>query len=207
MKAKPQLKAEAVRLRVEERMSLREIHNTTGASKGSLSVWLKPYPLIQSEKIKRTKHPFTRPRKSRGEQSKFHSMIAPETLTKLQKAKIAESAVLFRLVLLGFIPFGSVFDGDKVDWMVEVPETGRIVKLQVRWLREAKHGLPPLGLRCTEGHNTSRRFKRTDFDFIVGYDLFTDVAYVFAEKEVSQRKACVTITPSAAEAWDKLRQA
>ena len=42
---KTELAQEAIRLRVEERLSLREIAEMTSASKGSLSVWLKPYPL------------------------------------------------------------------------------------------------------------------------------------------------------------------
>ena len=51
--AKPELKAEAIRLRVEERHSLREIESLTGAARGSLSLWLKPYPLTEEEKRER----------------------------------------------------------------------------------------------------------------------------------------------------------
>ncbi|HEX8847443.1 MAG TPA: hypothetical protein VF791_22555 [Pyrinomonadaceae bacterium] len=53
--AKPDLKAEAIRLRVEQRMSLREIAAITGAAKGSLSLWLQPYPLTDDEKRARSK--------------------------------------------------------------------------------------------------------------------------------------------------------
>ena len=53
--AKPELKAEAIHLRVEKRHSLREIGTITGAARGSLSALLKPYPLTDEEKKARSK--------------------------------------------------------------------------------------------------------------------------------------------------------
>lgn len=50
-----------------------------------------------------------------------------------------------------------------------------------------------------------RRYADGSIDFIVGYDLFTDTAYVWAWGEVRD-KVCVTICPEAAERWDKLLQ-
>ena len=47
---KKELSQEAIRLRVEGRLSLREIAEVTGAAKGSLSGWLKPYPLTEEER-------------------------------------------------------------------------------------------------------------------------------------------------------------
>lgn len=65
--AKPELKAEAVRLRLEKRLSLREIETITGAARGSLSLWLKPDPLSDEEKRDRTKlaKRYTTPKESR----------------------------------------------------------------------------------------------------------------------------------------------
>ncbi len=48
--ANKELAQEAIRLRVEQRLSLREIAAQTGAAKGSLSAWLKPYPLTAEER-------------------------------------------------------------------------------------------------------------------------------------------------------------
>ena len=47
-------------------------------------------------------------------------------------------------------------------------------------------------------------YKAGDFDFIVGYDLFTDTCYVWSWEEVAHFKATVTICPEAEERWDKL---
>jgi hypothetical protein len=201
------LSQEAIRLRVEERRSLREIAAITGASKSSLSVWLRPFPLTDEElrERRKTADRYAAPRKDRGEESKFFRDVAGRELTRQQKAKIAEAAVLFRMVLQGFVTFGSVFDGDKADWMVEVPETGKIHKIQVRWVREGQHGMPLLGLHCSVGHSTRSRYAEGDFDFIVGYDLYSDTAFVYSAEEVSRLKAAVSVSRDHAERWDKLR--
>ena len=47
--AKPELKEECIRLRVEQRLSLNEISRATGAPKGTLSAWLRLHPLSPSE--------------------------------------------------------------------------------------------------------------------------------------------------------------
>lgn len=204
---KTELAQEAIRLRVEERLSLREIADITGASKGSLSVWLKSYPLTTEERQQRQKSArrYIAPKKERGEISKFFQATAGRELTRLQKAKIAESAVAFRLAVHGFAIYGSMFDGDKADWVVEVPETRKIHKLQVRWARSGHHGLPYIGLKCTVGHHIQQRYVEGDFDFIVGYDLYSDTAFVYSAEEIVSLKAVVSMNWDHAERWDKLR--
>lgn len=206
-KAKPDLKAEAIRLRVEKRLSMGEIAALTGAAKGSLSLWLRPYPLTVEEKSVRSKSAkrYVTPKKNRGEESKHHKAVIWQELSRQRKGKIAEAAVLFRLALYGFDAYMSISDGDKADWLVEVPETAQIIKLQVRTVCSFKHGLPGILLTCTEGHGRRRRYERSDFDFITGYCLFNDTAYVFSFDEVAQNKTFVAISEKHAERWDKLR--
>ena len=206
--AAPQLKAEAIRLRVEERRSLREIEVLTKVARSSLSCWLRPYPLTEEEKKARSKiaKRYITPKKSHGTESKHHRTVVGANLTSQQKGKIAEAAVLFRLFLHGFAAYKSPFDGDKTDFLVEVPETRRRLKLQVRWVTTpAKHGLPGILLTCADGHNKRRRYREGEFDFIVGYYLFNDTAFVFSYDEVLRNKTHVTIAEAHAERWDKLR--
>lgn len=205
--AKPELKAEAIRLRVEERMSLREIAAATGAAKGSLSLWLQPYPLTDEEKKARSKvaKRYITPKKSHGEESKFYRMMDWQGINNQQKGKIAEAAVLFRLTLHDFYIYKSPFDGDKADWLVEVPETGRILKLQVRCVNPHAHGLPGVLLTCAEGHHKRRRYRQGEFDFIIGYYLYNDTAYVYSFDELINHRAKVAISDQHAERWDKLR--
>ena len=209
MLAKPELKAEAIRLRLEERLSLREIEAFTGAARSSLSMWLKPYPLTDEEKRVRSKlaKRYVTPKKSHGEESKHNRTVVWRNLKPYHKGRIAEAAVLFRLALHGFNPYSSFFDGDKIDWIVQVPETGKILKIQVRCVNSTNHhGLPAVSLTCTEGHNKRRRYKEGEFDFIVGYYLFNDTAYVFSFGEVRHLKTYATVSEEYAERWDKLRK-
>ena len=206
--AKPELKAEAIRLRVEQRMSLREIAEATGAAKGSLSLWLQPYPLTEEEIRARSKlaNRYATPKKSHGEESKYYQAIVFQNLTNQQRGRIAEAAALFRLALHGFDVYKSVFDGDKVDCLVNVPEREKILKLQVRTVHStSRHGLPVVRLKCADGHNKRRRYREGEFDFIIGYYLFNDTAYVFSYDEVVSHKTHITIAEAYAERWDKLR--
>lgn len=195
------LKEECIRLRLEKRMSLREISVETGASKGSLSVWLGDYPLSKEEKRQRR---FGVGKKDRGEESRFHKAVDKQMLSRQQKGKIAEAAILFRLALYGYNVFGSPFDGDKTDWLVEIPRSGQVIKIQVKWARYSGCGLPSIPLVCCEGHNKPKRYEKGEFDFIVGYDFFTDNAYVFSWDEVEKYKRTITIKEDALERWDKL---
>lgn len=199
------LREKAVELRVHQRKSLREIADATGASKGSLSAWLRDYPLTAEEQAVRAKSAkrYTTPKKDRGDQSNLYAMTGGKELPRHQKAKIAEAATLLRLVVWGLNPFGSMFDGDKADWFVEAPN-GKAWKVQVKWVKREKHGLPRVPLKCRDGHSGFRRYKEGEFDFIVGYDLFTDTCYVWSYAELKNHSTGVTICPEAAERWDKL---
>ena len=204
---KKELSQEAIRLRVEERLSLREIAGVTGAAKGSLSGWLKPYPLTEEERgqRQRTAKRYVPLKKDRGEVSKFYQAAAGREMSRSEKGKIAEATVAFRLAVHGFTIYGSMFDGDKVDWIVEVPGTGKIYKIQVRWARAHPNGLPYINLVCSVGHSLQKRYAEGDFDFIVGYDFYSDTAFVYSAAEVAALRATVSMNWDHAERWDKLR--
>ena len=146
------------------------------------------------------------PKKSHGEESKHHQAVVFQNLSNQQRGRIAEAAVLFRLALYGFDVYTSAFDGDKVDCLVHVPENGKILKLQVRCVHSpSRHGLPVIRLKCVEGHNKRRRYSEEEFDFIVGYYLFNDTAYVFSFDEVSKHQTYISVSEKYVERWDKLR--
>lgn len=201
------LRETCVQLRTERRMSLREIHLQTGASKGSLSTWLRDCPLTALEKEIRIREGAKKPRgtkKERGGESWLHR-LAVQGLSQSEKGHVAETAVLLRMILNKFKVFGAKFDGEKADWIVEIPDSGRICKVQVKSTTKRTVGLPSVYLTCSDGHSNRRRYREGEFDFIVGYDLFTDTAYVWSWNELETQKAVITITPKAAEAWHKLR--
>jgi len=200
------LRQRCIRLRVEGRLSLREIADATGAAKGSLSAWLRPYPLTEAEvRARRSRVRYVQPKKDRGEVSKYWSE-AVAGFTRAQKGKIAELAVGFRLAAQGFEIYRTMFSGDKTDWLVVVPETGKQWRIEVRWVKvDPKGGLPNISLLCRGGVGKNRRYTDDEFDFIVGYDLYSDTAYVFSNAEVSHIAVKVAVRKEAAERWDKLR--
>lgn len=199
---------EAVRLRVEERLSFREIQDRTGISKSSLSRWLLNHPLSEEELHAKHQAGVTKPRvgarKDRGERSKYHEMLTERELTPSEKGNIAEAAILFRCTLYGLHVMAPVFDGGRTDWLVQVP-SGDLAKIQVKWASAAgRHGLPHLSLTRTEGHSRRQRYSKKDFDFLVGYSLYTDTAYVFSWDETDKNKTVITIREDVAEDWDKV---
>lgn len=153
------LKKQAIALRVNDRLSIKAIHKKIGASVGSLSVWLRDYPLSQEEiiskigeaqKLRREK--FLQKR----EDSKYYNMLNGRELSKHEKMKVSESAVLFRLVLNGFNPYCSVFDGDKIDWLVVDPCNMNIIKVEVRTTKIQRYGQPLISLRCSNGRKKTK---------------------------------------------------
>lgn len=210
-------KREVIRLRVEERLGLDALVERTGLPHTTVYSWVRGFPLTDAEIQGRRQNGGRRTSslreargdlaKGRGPEADLHQVVRAHSLTGLQVAKVSEAAVLLRLLARGFNVFGSVFDGDRTDWIVEVPSTGKVWKIQVKTTlqRAARHGLPTVALRhASDTRFGARRYKPGEFDFIVGYDLYTDTAYVWSWAEVVHLKAAVTVCPEAAERWDKL---
>ena len=206
MKAKIAEKDEAIRLRIEERLSLPEISSRLGVSKSSVSNWVRPYPLTRDERRERQSmngkaSAGIRRAKAVKKESALHKLNR-DSISCHSKAKVAEAAVLLRMTLLGYSIYGSPFDGDKLDWVVDVGE--RLVKIQVKWAREGKFGAPFIRLCCSSGRRKVRPYQKGEFDFIVAYDLYTDTCYVWSWDEV-KGMATKSCEDSAAENWKKFR--
>ena len=200
-----ELRKEAKRLRLKERLSLKAIAKKLGVAKSTASLWLKDVRLSDNEISERNAGP--KPALRKGDalpDESWREQLIAHGLTKHQKAKISESAVLYRLCLAGCSPYGSPFDGDTADWVVELP-SGRFARIQVKTTYQGDYGRPTVKLERTSGHSGHRRYEDEDFDFIVGYAIDLDVAYVFTREEVSDYRKAVAVTEESAEAWDKMR--
>ena len=195
----PNLKAECLRLRLDERLSYKQIQEKLGVPKGTLSYWLGEHPLTHEELDRLRSTPPMPVRKSRGEESELYGWVKSANLGTIQTAKVSEAAVMLRMLANGFNVFGSSFDGDVADWVVQVPGSRRFLSVQVKTAVTMKTGLPC----CSLTNSRSRRYEAGEFDFIVGFDIVTDTAYVWSWAEVAHLKATVSITPDARERWDK----
>lgn len=199
-------RSKAIRLRIEERLSLTEIQKLVPVSKGTLSVWLRDYPLNEVELAARrlangqiSAEKRRRENGKAGEPSSWFRIANTTPLASDQKGRIAEAAILFRLVVHGFTVLRSVFEGHTTDWLVET--RGRLLRVQVKWARQGPHGKPIVSLRSSASKTT---YTRADFDFLVGYDLFSDTAHVFSWEDIGSNTAAVTVVPGSLEAWHKL---
>jgi len=195
VRAKTELRDECVGLR-EKGHSLTEIHKITGASKGSLSNWLKGMPL---QRERRYVGSFKR--KKRLPESALHAAFKDIEYTSEQVGRIAEAAILFRLVLHGFEPYGSALDGTRIDWIVFDKQTKRVLKIQVKTAIRSREGLLYVNTR----RPNKQAYEPGDFDFLVGYDFYTDTAFVFRASEVGNKTAGVAAGEDQSEAWYKLR--
>ena len=180
-------------------------------SKATLSGWLKEYPLKERTTKQRTAQANAAKSVRETRQRSFsyyplNQLRDSAEMSNQQKGKIAESAVLLRLAILGYGVYGSSFDGDRYDWLVDV--AGRIVRVQVRWAYQGRHGSPVVSIRRHIGNsrkNGRRRYDANDFDIIVGYDYDHDVCYVFSKEQCAGLGCTVSAIPSSVENWGVLR--
>jgi hypothetical protein len=206
---KPEVKAEAIRLRVEDRLSIKAIVKKLGISQGTCSTLLREYPLSAEECRDRNKKSggamvhaaWNGITKSWGTPSKHFKDVTNNN----QKGRIAESAVAFRLALLGIDYFKPEGGSSKADL---IADTGSgLVRIQVKWANVGTNrGLPSAKLACANGRKAVRRYRSGEFDVLVVYSLYTDTAYVFDVNEVIH-KTSVTIREDCAEAWHKIHRA
>jgi hypothetical protein len=206
------VRKEVIRLRVEDKLSFPEIQKQTKLSKGTLSLWLKPYPLPEGDLLERKRRNGSRFGKAQADlkrapisqPSKLWSMAASNKLTSDQKGRIAETAILLRLVVLGFNPLRSMFEGSRSDWVVEVANTDRVIRLQVKWASPGKEGRPVVQTTTSRRHGRYS-YSPKDFDFLIGYDLRTDTAHVFSWDDIKGRSRSVSVGKASEEAWHKIR--
>lgn len=202
-------RALARQLRLDKRMSVKAISKELGVSTGSVSMWLRDMPLTAEEKhsryVKNGQRTKERPKHSAiTPSSKFHDWVNTNELTNNHKGKIAEAAAILRLSILQFDIYKSVFDGEKIDIVVQSPHNQEFIKIQVRWARKHRYGAKTIALTCSNGRNKFRRYTESEFDFIIGYDFEMDVCYVYSKDEVRHLKRQTSLQNECAESWDKL---
>ncbi len=197
-------KEEAIRLRVEERLSVKDIVVRLGSSKSTVSGWVRDYPLTLEERaIRQSKNGRLKGgwnKHVEGDPSKYYLMRHGSS--SANTGRVSEAAVIFRLAVLGLPVLANLFDGGKADLVVQVP-SGDLVKIQVKSAKRQSHGRPLFNLICTSGMGKRNRYVDGDFDFLVGYDIFSDKAYVFSWNKVEKLTA-VAASEDSEEKWGEL---
>jgi len=112
---------------------------------------------------------------------------------------------MLRMLTRGYSVYGSFFEGDRADWIVQVGQ--RLWKIQVKSTTLDRSGPPRVTLRrAVSSKSGPKRYMKCDFDFIVGYDMRSDTAYVWSWNETRHLRVSVATHPEAREAWHKLQR-
>ncbi len=191
------VKQEALQLRIEGRLGLKEICRRTGISRGTASLLLRDHPLTPEEIADR--RAYRTGRKYVPEASRLAQLVDRRSLSREQKGHIAEAAVLLRLALQGFVTWRSLYDGNSVDWLISRPRHRRHLRIQVKWARRGRQGRPFFPV-LRRNSKKMVNIQEDDCDYVIGYDLETDTAFVFPVR-VIQGKARQSCDPEYAEAW------
>lgn len=209
------LREQCINLRLTERLSLRGIAERTGAAKGTLSGWLKPYPLSDEEKAAHTSAARQRDLacgKVWGHQPKprpprvaSFSSEDWDGLPTADKGFVSELAVMTRLSKLRVTIFRPASDCSRCD-MIAMLDDGATVKIQVKTVRYAKSGIgmPFIFFQKSNGRGVVSSYRKCDFDILVGYDPRCDVAYVLTWANIKNNATGVSVKSEYAEAWSSL---
>jgi hypothetical protein len=205
----PTILVAARKLRTEDRMSIDEIKARTGVPIAILSKVLSDIPLNSRElEARRTaaikERCAEKVARSLARRSKFADIIRDRVKSTDQKGAVAEAAAIFRLKAWGLVPHLPLCQGGKSDIAVYVPETGRLLRVQVKWAGRADRDVPRIPLRSEDGGKRGVRYAQDAWDFLVGYDAVEDICYVYAAHELNGNINTKTPTDDAAERWDKL---
>lgn len=132
-------------------------------------------------------------------------VVDPSGLHPNQRGQISEAAIALRLIRRGFEVYTPAFDGHKLDLVAFHPPTEKLSKIQVRGISPpGRYGKSLISLRCTDGRYGQRRYADSELDFLIGYSIVDDVAYVFSQADVAHAINAITITEASREAWHKL---
>jgi predicted transcriptional regulator len=138
--------------------------------------------------------------------NKFKQIISDnfKDYSKNMKGSIAESAIIYRLLIHNFPVYSSIFNGHKID-VIACNRIGKLIKIQVKCIKITPDSVTPLvPVQCMQGRYTFTTYDNKDMDFLVGYDLLNDVAYVFSWDEVKSKKTHISATVESKENWGKL---
>jgi hypothetical protein len=196
-------------MRTEDRLSIDEIKTRTGVPIAILSEVLSDIPLSSKELETRRAAAIEMRRVGKVEsalarRSKFADIIQSRVSSTDQKGAVAEAAAIFRLKAWGLVPHLPLCQGGKSDIAVYVPDTGRLLKVQVKWAGRSDRDVPRIPLRSESCGKRGVRYAHDAWDFLVGYDALEDVCYVYAAHELDGNVNTKTPSDDAAERWDKL---
>lgn len=137
----------------------------------------------------------------------FKELIKSKSYSKSTKGSIAEAAIIYRLLIHDFTVYSSIFSGSVIDIVALNNDNGEFLKIQVKCTRCTKSAYTPsISTRHMIGHNTFSNYTNKELDYLIGYDILNDVAYVFSWEDIKDNKNMISVTEDSTENWYKLRK-
>ena len=199
-------KEEAIRLRVEQRMSFKEIATATGVSKASLSLWLKGHPLTEEELAKRKADKDTsqvgktlRVKKSKEELEGLRPKFKLMGLPPKRIGEISEAVVVAELIKRGFEVLRPV--GDSLRYDLAIDYEGRIYRVQVKTGRTdgdtvTFSACSTDGYRSMMGADNAYKTYEGQIEWFASYVPEVDQVFMFPIQEATKFSITLRITDS-----------
>jgi len=175
-----EVKAEAIRLRTQEFLGLKEIATLLQISKSTASIWLEDFPLPADVLEKK--------RSFKNEKEVLRTKSCPATMLGMA----SEYIFIAKAMLAGFECFTPVSAGSRIDVVVG----DHLFKCQVKTLASGRGAkkLPVRKIGCNSKTNTkSYVYSSKDVDFMIGVDVDTFDVYVVPIQDIAQYKSLVSI--------------
>lgn len=123
------------------------------------------------------------------------------SLSRTVKGKIAETAVLLRLLLLGARAYHPICEDDTSDWLVVL--NGKTLRIQVRLAQFTSGPGSSEYIKLTSRDKKKMRIlTKADCDFFIGYSLVKDTCYVIPVATAT--KQTVSLIDQHKENWEQL---
>jgi hypothetical protein len=101
--------------------------------------------------------------------------------------------------------YSSIFNGSVINIVALNNDSGDFFKIQVKCTKNLRSTYTPhISTKHMVGHSTFANYTKKELDFLIGYDILNDVAYIFSWKDIKDKKATIAVTKNSKENWGKL---
>lgn len=200
-------KEQAIRIRLSDKLSTPIIGEMLGIDGATVRLWTSPYPLSDWEmseihrKAGKMSGAITRQR-SQAELNlpcRYQEEISTNTYSSTQTGNIAEAAIRRKCQRLHFEFYAPAYGCAFFDGIIYVPQARQAWKVQIKTATHHNKGLPTVSTRSSKN-----KYLRETCDFLIGYEIVSDTAYVWSHDELIPFQYRVSLRPDAKENWKKL---
>lgn len=179
-------KEQAIKLRIEERLSLKEISEKLNISKGTASLWLRDHPLTTEEIT------------NRHTKSSSPKIICNPN-DNIKKGKAAELIFSARCLLNGLVVFSPLSEDSRIDLVV----ADTLLRVQVKvFNKKQQFSVRKVGVN-SKTNCKIYRYSANDVDFFGAVDLTTFDVYIVPIQDIVEYSSCMSRSAIEAKGYKK----